>query len=201
MDLKSLGNPVLKQQAEDYFADFISRCIGLSPTEELTKMATASQIAASDLKKGSSGHFAEFTPEDTHKQWLTSSIQYMFRRLEGRKLMTHIGRCMGMMMTKVASTMGSEGSPHIRSENELRYAIGDPIMDMLVQCWGYQVTNCIVNFAKATVQFPNRLGLRSKWTRSPQWNRLIPVRAQGQRRQESRDPYHCISRQIILCTS
>ena len=188
---KYLGNPVLKKQAEEYFADFVSRCIGLSPTERLTKMAlesTGSQIAASDLKKGSSGHFAEFIPDDKHTKWLTSSIQYMFRRLEGRQLMTHIGRCMGMMMTKVASTMGSEdsySSPHIRSETELRYAIGDPIMDMLVQCWGYQVTNCIVNFAKATVQFPNRLGLRSKWTQSPQWNRLIPVRAEGERRQET----------------
>ena len=118
-------------------------------------------------------------------RYLKSSIQHIFRRLEGRQLMTHIGICMGAMVTKVASTVGYEGSYSIRSENELRYAIGDPIMDMLVQCWGYQVTNCIVKFAKATVQFPNRLGLRSKWTRRirPPWNRLIPVRAQGERQE------------------
>ena len=66
---------MLKEQAEEYFADFISRCIRLSPTKELTKMATGYQIAASDLKKGSSGHFAEFTPMDTHKQWLKVPVR------------------------------------------------------------------------------------------------------------------------------
>ena len=160
----------------------------------MTGADTTPQIAASDLKvkqeASDSGHFEKSVPDPAHEKWLLESIDHVFKELkdltDGRKMVASMGGCSGALLGKLASLLGcSDGSsgPHVLSEAELRYALGDPILDMLSNCWGFKVTHFLVNnFAKATLPFPNRLGLRSKWTRScPQkWKRARPNEAHAQ---------------------
>ena len=139
----SLGNARLKEQALTYLDGFISECHGLSPTSELTQRTTDCPLAASDLKLEKakvSGHFSRFVPESTHTDWLQTAIKHMFEQPQGRQLMVHIGTCGGEIEKRVAALVGSNDSPHILSEAELRYAVGDPLLDMLVTCWGFRVT-------------------------------------------------------------
>ena len=125
-----------------------------------------------------SGHFSRFVPENTHTDWLQTAIKHMFEQHQGRQLMVHIGTCGGEIEKKVASLVGSNDSPHILSEAELRYAVGDPLLDMLVTCWGFRVTLLLYcNLCKGyCTQFPNRLSLKSGWTLSTQWKRALPDR-------------------------
>ena len=163
--IRALGNWALAEQAATFFTDtFLSSSFGLSPTEALTQ--APQKLAASELMLetgGGGGHFRSFSPQQEHLHWLKDVILNLFQGLDGgRQLMAHIGTCTGAMLTKVASLVGGDNSPNIASEAGLRYAIGDPLLDMLLQTWGYQVTECFVNVAKVTVLFPFRLCLRSK---------------------------------------
>ena len=147
MDL--VGTESLKNEAPKYFTWLLSGdVIGLAPTKELTADAKKSdKSAASELKvkteDSGSGHFEKFAPEDGHKEWLLRSINRMFIQLkdltDGRQVLAHMGVCSGALLAKMAALLGcSEGSTsHILSEAELRYALGDPILDMVVLCWGF----------------------------------------------------------------
>lgn len=138
------GTGLFKEQALEYLGKFIpAGLFRVSPTANLDD-----KIAACDLtlRGNGNGHFIQFPPAPKN-DWIKKGLQCMFQKLEGRQLMAHVGMCAGAMVVKVASILGCEGSnfsPRILSESELRYTIGDPIMDMLIQCWGYQVKNKIL---------------------------------------------------------
>ena len=60
-----------------------------------------------------------------------------------RRLMKPIAICIGNIMAKMAMLMSSSSNttaPNITSEAELRFAVADPIIEMLCNSWGYQVT-------------------------------------------------------------
>ena len=57
-----------------------------------------------------------------------------------RQLYTPIGLCIGATLEKVSTLLGDVGPQRIMSEAEVRFAIADPIIEMVCNCWGYQVT-------------------------------------------------------------
>ena len=139
-------------------------------------------IAASDLKL--TEHFEEFIPTTAEKEWLEVAIKQMFSRCDQgeRQLMRPISISSGSIMAKLATMMSIDPddlySPAIVSETDLRYAIVDPIVEMLCNCWGYQVTNFIETFAKATVLAPTDEALgeseeRYVWSISNKHSRSI----------------------------
>ena len=130
----------------------------LSPTTLLTNQKEQ-PIPASDLKVDSSceqnvergSHFKKFTVDEVEKDWLKDALERLFKYyttvVVGKQLFTHIGTCMGEIMSNVALLLGprdvvtnTSSQCTITSESELRFAIADPIMKMICTCWGYQVT-------------------------------------------------------------
>ena len=94
------------------------------------------------------GHFKAFEATADDKKWLNASLCAMLsdpsNQVE-RQLMRPIALCSGNVLAKVATLLGSldDGDvtgPAVLSEAELRFAVADPIIETVCNCWGYQVT-------------------------------------------------------------
>ena len=154
MDFESVGNRSLRHQAKKYFKGLIADCRGLCPTNKLSKMGPNLQIATSDLKEGPDKHFQRFTPTVADKERIRKGLNGMFKHCGyERQLMRPVALCSGHIMARVATMMGAQvdspSLPAILSEAELRYAVADPIMDMLSNCWGHQVNKVYWNLCKS----------------------------------------------------
>ena len=92
-----------------------------------------------DLKVGE--HFEKIDRVDpAHKEWIMKAMYDVFT--SKKRLMKPIAICMGNIMAKMATLMSGSSNttaPNITSEAELRFAVADPIIEMLCNSWGYQV--------------------------------------------------------------
>ena len=52
-----------------------------------------------------------------------------------RPLFPRIGSCIGAILSKVTTLITT-----IQAEAELRFAVADPIIEMIANTWGYKVT-------------------------------------------------------------
>ena len=151
-----LGNTAVVNETQQYLwgKKIIENCVGYSPSKDLKETSRRGAIAASDLKLG-----VHFSPTPDERRWLREAIEGLFVLCKGEcQLMRRISLCSGSITAKLATLVGTDPddlySPVIVSEADLRYAVAEPIMEMLCNCWRYQVTNCIETFATATVLAP-----------------------------------------------
>lgn len=167
--LFSLGNVSLQQQAKTYFEKQLrDGCRGVCPGAALLEGNGPSiPIAASDLELATSKHhFEAFEPTADNNQWVTEALEDIFEtsRDEGeRQFMRPIALCSGHMMARAATLLGSEDLPYapwVNSEAELRFTFLDPLLDMLSNCWGYQVSK--VSFSNAMLHLHQQVRLEEK---------------------------------------
>ena len=143
--MEHVGNQLLLDEAWKYVKKQIgSGCFRLSPTKKLVSHR-GRPIAASDLKVGE--HFTKIDHVDqAHKEWIMEAMHDVFSHTSKyfeRRLMKPIALCIGNILAKMVTPMSSSSNttaPEITSEAELRFAVADPIIEMLCNSWGYQVT-------------------------------------------------------------
>ena len=144
-EMDHVGNKAFLTEALEYLeASVASGCFRLSPTAKL-KEHKGPPIAASNLKVGEGGHFKKYEATEDAKAWISEALREMFtyhRENFDRQLFRPIGLCIGDILAKVATLLGGDDVtvPEVMSEAELRFAIADPTLEMICNCWGYQVT-------------------------------------------------------------
>ena len=146
--MENLGNKQRLSQTLTYIKEIVTpACFRVSPTTNLTENK-GGKIAASALQMQTDrtdGHFKAFEATAADKTWLNTSLCGMLSDPCERQLMRPIALCSGNVLAKVATLLGSlvDGDvtgPAVLSEAELRFAVADPIIETVCNCWGYQVT-------------------------------------------------------------
>ena len=136
-----LSNDTFLDAALSYVLEELqnSKCFRLLPTKKLTlRDNQGKKIPASSLRVGNKdAHFALFDTELAEKQWVIEYIEDLFQRTKRtlkRPLFPSIGQCMGNILKKVSLLRGGTKPCTVHSEADLRFAITDPIMEMISDC-------------------------------------------------------------------
>lgn len=114
-------------------------------------------------------HFMKFGVE-SEVEWLKNNLHLMFHAPFDRQLFPPIATCIGAILKKVTTLLsrrsqaGLKEKYSIHSEAELRFAIIDPMIEMLCDCWVYQVTKCTCSL-KATLAPTGEAGGDSEGSR------------------------------------
>ena len=116
----------------------------LRPSDFLLKMRSQI-IPASDLvlkrptNQNKTYHFEREQAKQVEKGWLlkhTTALTKTFSRSCQRPIMSAVCECESQIIQRVFRLRVGV----VRTEAELRYAIGDPVIDMLCAHWGYRVS-------------------------------------------------------------
>ena len=83
----------------------------------------------------------KFTFDGDGKKWLKdfqeNLFKYYIKNVKGKQLVTYVGMCVGQIASNVSMLLGPLNDDEIErpctitSESELRFAIADPIIDVL----------------------------------------------------------------------
>ena len=84
-------------------------------------------------------HFEREQAKQVEKDWLlkhTTALTKTFSRSYQRPIVSAVCECESQIIQRVFRLRAGV----VRTEAELRYAIGDPVIDMLCAYWGYRVS-------------------------------------------------------------
>ena len=110
------------------------------PSRKLTGGNVTDPIPASKLtlSQTDNGHFVSGAVPESDQPWVFNQVNTLQESMKAkckRKLDATVCKCDADIVDKRAKLLDSI----LRTEAEVRYAIGDPIMEMICNFWGHKV--------------------------------------------------------------